>query len=163
MRIHRSLLLLLLMTLINGLSMAQVQVAFFLSPSCMICRYYAIEMRELHTLYSAQGIEFTGYAVGPILTDSAVVAFRDEYKIPFSVMRDDAKHRVLNATITPEVFVIQNDSILYHGRIDDNFIRVGKRRAHVKNRELRNALECVLQGQKPEVSYVPAVGCIIEK
>jgi hypothetical protein len=72
-------------------------------------------------------------------------------------------HRKLTATVTPEVFLIRNDSVMYHGRIDDSFVRVGKRRAHVKNRELRNALEAILQGQQPEVSHVPAVGCIIEK
>jgi hypothetical protein len=72
-------------------------------------------------------------------------------------------HRRLNATVTPEVFVIHNDSVMYHGRIDDSFVRVGKRRAHVKNRELRNALDRILQGGMVEINHVPAVGCIIEK
>jgi hypothetical protein len=72
-------------------------------------------------------------------------------------------HRQLNATVTPEVFVIRNDSVMYHGRIDDSFVRVGKRRAHVKNRELRNTLDRILQGGQVEVYHVPAVGCIIEK
>lgn len=142
---------------------AQVEVAFFLSPTCMICRYYALEMRDLTSDYSSRGVEFKGYAVGPLLNDSLIEAFRTEYKIPFPIVRDDAMHRRLNASITPEVFVIHNDSVMYHGRIDDSFVRVGKRRTHVKNRELRNALDCILQGKKPDIDYVPAVGCIIEK
>ena len=147
---------------INELS-AQKKVTFFLSPTCMICRFYALEMRELHSLYTHRGIEFTGYAVGPLLTDSLVDAFRNEYQIPFNVVRDDSVHRVLDATITPEVFVTINDSIVYHGRIDDSFVRVGKRRAHVKNRELRDAIECILQNRTVPAAHVPAVGCIIEK
>jgi hypothetical protein len=141
----------------------QLKVAFFLSPTCTICRFYALEMRELTSAYSSKGVEFVGYAVGPLLNDSAVSAFRAEYQIPFPIERDDVMHRRLNATVTPEVFVIQNDSVLYHGRIDDSFVRVGKRRAHVKNRELRNAIDCILQGRTVEVNHVPAVGCIIEK
>jgi hypothetical protein len=141
----------------------QIKVAFFLSPTCMICRYYALEMRAVSAEYSDRGVEFIGYAVGPLLNDSLVNSFRGEYKIPFPVRLDDEMHRKLNATVTPEVFVIRNDSVMYHGRIDDSFVRVGKQRAHVKNRELRSALEKILQGQQPEVSHVPAVGCIIEK
>ena len=143
--------------------LGQLKVAFFLSPNCTICRFYALEMRDLNSDYSARGVEFMGYAVGPLLNDSLVNAFREEYQIPFPIIRDDEMHRRLNATVTPEVFVIRNDSVIYHGRIDDSFVRVGKRRAHVKNRELRNTLDRILQGGQVEVYHVPAVGCIIEK
>jgi thiol-disulfide isomerase/thioredoxin len=142
---------------------AQLKVAFFLSPNCTICRFYALEMRDLTNDYGNKGIEFIGYAVGPLLNDSIVDAFRMEYKIPFPIQLDDEMHRRLNATVTPEVFVIHNETVMYHGRIDDSFVRVGKRRANVKNRELRNALDRILQGNTVEVNHVPAVGCIIEK
>lgn len=144
-------------------AIGQVKVAFFLSPTCTICRYYALEMRELSVDYAADGVEFIGYAVGPLLTDSAVASFQAEYKIPFAVVLDDTMHRTLHATVTPEVFVLHNDSVVYHGRIDDSFLRVGKRRAHVKNRELRSAIDSILQGRSVDVPFVPAVGCIIEK
>lgn len=142
---------------------AQVKVAFFLAPTCTICRYYALEMRDLSADYASHEVEFIGYAVGPLLTDSVVASFREEYKIPFSVVLDDTMHRALNATVTPEVFVLRNDTVVYHGRIDDSFLRVGKRRAHVKNRELRSAIDSILQGRSVDVPFVPAVGCIIEK
>ena len=143
--------------------LAQVQVAFFVSPTCMICRFYALEMRQLEADYGARGVSFMAYAVGPLLTDSVVYAFQREYAIPFPVKLDDSRHRELNATVTPEVFVMHKDVVVYHGRIDDSFVRVGKRRAHVKNRELRNALDRILQGGQVLVEHVPAVGCIIEK
>jgi hypothetical protein len=120
-------------------------------------------MRDLTSDYGSKGVDFVGYAVGPLLNDSIVQAFRREYQIPFPIMHDDEMHRRLNATVTPEVFVIRNDSVMYHGRIDDSFVRVGKRRTHVKNRELRTAIESILQGSEVELNYVPAVGCMIEK
>ena len=142
---------------------AQLKVVFFLSPNCTICQFYSLEMRQLSEDYRESEIEFVGYAVGPLLTDSIVDAFRRVYKIPFPVLRDDSMHWVLNATVTPEVFVIHNDVVQYHGRIDDSFVRVGRRRAQVKNRELRSAIDSILQGRSVDVPFVPAVGCIIEK
>ncbi len=141
----------------------QLKVAFFLSPTCTICRFYALEMRSLSEDYGNKGVDFVGFAVGPLLNDSIVEAFRREYQIPFPIEHDDVMHRHLNAIVTPEVFVIHNDSIVYHGRIDDSFLRVGKRRAHVKNRELRSVLDSMLQGRSVDITFVPAVGCIIEK
>jgi len=140
----------------------QVEVAFFISPTCKICQFYALEMQQLEVDYGSR-VEFKAYAVGPLLTDSMVAEFKRTYGIPFPVERDDSLHRQWNATITPEVFVMHNAEVVYHGRIDDSFVRVGKRRAHVKNRELRSALERILQGKTVDVPFVPAVGCIIEK
>jgi hypothetical protein len=159
----RVILLVAILQCVLAVGYGQLKVAFFLSPTCTICRFYALEMRSLSADYNARGVDFVGYAVGPLLNDSVVDAFRVEYQIPFPVMLDDEMHRRWNATVTPEVFVIQNDSLLYHGRIDDSFVRVGKRRAHVKNRELRNAIDSILQGGEVAISHAPAVGCIIEK
>lgn len=143
---------------------AQVQVCYFISPTCPICTFYTLEMRDIVADYAAHKVEFTAFAVGPLLTDSMVAYFRKEYKIPFEVIRDDSMHRRLNATVTPEVFVMDHDTVVYHGRIDDSFVRVGKRRAHVKNRELRNALDQLLANGAPiTANHVPAIGCIIEK
>jgi hypothetical protein len=143
---------------------AQVEVLYFISPTCPICKFYTLEMKEIARVYSDSDVVFKALAVGPLLSDSAVVAFQEEYAIPFPVLRDDSLHRVLNATVTPEVFVLQNQSVLYHGRIDDSYVRVGKRRAHVKNKELRDALDSVLKGDGSILNtYVPAIGCIIEK
>lgn len=142
---------------------AQLKVVFFLSPNCTICQFYSLEMRQLSEDYRESEIEFVGYAVGPLLTDSIVDAYRRVYKIPFPVWPDDSMHWVLNATVTPEVFVIQNDVVQYHGRIDDSFVRVGRRRAQVKNKELRSAVESILHGVLVETKYAAPVGCIIEK
>ena len=159
----RTILFLIAQAFACSVAMGQVRVAFFLSPTCTICRYYTLELRDLSADYAGHEVEFIGYAVGPLLTDSLVASFQAEYKIPFAVVLDDTMHRTLHATVTPEVFVLHKDSVVYHGRIDDSFLRVGKRRAHVKNRELRSAIESILQGRSVDVPFVPAVGCIIEK
>lgn len=143
---------------------SQVEVVYFLSPTCPICRFYTLEMKAISADYADAAVEFRAYAVGPLLTDSTVTAFEQEYRLPFEVLLDDTMHRRLNATITPEVFVLQDGQVVYHGRIDDSYVRVGRRRAHVKNRELRDVLESVMRTGQPILNvHVPAIGCIIEK
>jgi len=142
---------------------AQIEVIFFLSPTCKICQFYSLEMRDLYQEYSPQRIEFKAFSPKGFVTDSALVAFVQNYQLPFEVLKDDVMHRQLGATLTPEVFVIYRDQTVYHGRIDDSFVRVGKRRTLTKNRELRAALDALLNGRTIEIDHAPAVGCIIEK
>lgn len=145
-------------------AVGQLKVVYFLSPTCPICKFYTIEMKSIERDYADYDVDFSACAVGPLLTDSAVLAFQSDYSLPFQVQRDDSLHRVLNATVTPEVFVLRDNVVLYHGRIDDSYVRVGKRRAHVKNKELRNVLDGVLKTGEPILNtHVPAIGCIIEK
>jgi len=142
---------------------AQIEVLYFLSPTCQICRFYSLEMRDIHAEYAPQGVNFQAFAPGSFVTDSALVAFQRDYQLPFAVVKDDFLHRQINATVTPEVFVLYQDELVYYGRIDDSFVRVGKRRTHVKNRELRDALEALVHNKPIEVHHMSAVGCIIEK
>jgi hypothetical protein len=151
----------LLLLMIRGA--AQVQVIYFLSPTCKICQFYTLEMRELYDQYDPQQVGFSAFAPGSLVTDSSLIAFQSTYRLPFPVVKDDFLHRQMNATVTPEVFVIYRDELVYHGRIDDSFVRVGKRRAQLKNRELRATLDALLAGHIPDIHYAPPVGCIIEK
>ena len=142
---------------------SQVEVIYFLSPTCKICQFYSLEMRALHAEFAPQGARFRAFAPGNFVTDSALVAFERNYQLPFAVVKDDFLHRQINATVTPEVFVLYQEELVYYGRIDDTFVRVGKRRTHVKNRELRDALEALVHDKPIAVHHMPAVGCIIEK
>ena len=142
---------------------AQIQVIYFLSPTCKICQFYSLELRDVYDNYGPQQVKFMAYVPGALVTDSTLNEFQHNYQLPFPVVKDDFLHRQMNATVTPEVFVINRDELVYHGRIDDSFVRVGKRRTHVKNRELRITLDTLLAGRSPDVHYAPPVGCIIEK
>ncbi len=143
---------------------AKYSVSYFLSSTCKICQFYSIELREIYADYHEQGFEFVGLFPGKLESDSSLKLFKELYQIPFDLKLDSEKHVNWNATITPEVFVTNSaGDILYHGRIDDAYFSVGKRRARVKNRELRNVLDALTQGLAVPALHVPAVGCIIEK
>lgn len=141
-----------------------VRVSYFLSSTCKICQFYSLEIKAIYQEYHKKGIEFTGLFPGKLESDSSLKSFKELYQIPFDLKLDNEKHVKWNATITPEVFVTNSSGeILYHGRIDDAYFSVGKRRARVKNRELRNVLDALSQGLAVRASHVPAIGCIIEK
>ena len=53
--------------------------------------------------------------------------------------------------------------ILYKGRIDDSYARVGKRRRVTTGTELNDVLEAIKNNQPILTNNTPAVGCFIEK
>ncbi len=68
----------------------------------------------------------------------------------------------MGATTAPEAFIVGSDSkVLYRGRIDDRFVALGKPRHEVRERDLRRALEAVIEGRKVEVAETKPVGCLI--
>ncbi|MCX5724635.1 MAG: thioredoxin family protein, partial [Nitrospirae bacterium] len=59
----------------------------------------------------------------------------------------------------PEVYLLDQQGILqYHGRIDDHMAE-----QKVTSFDLKNALEAVLAGKKPEVPETKAHGCKIKR
>ena len=140
------------------------QVIFFLSPTCKICQFYTLEMQTLYKDYAGL-FAFRAVMPGTLVSDSSATAFRETYGIPFPVSRDVLnEHMSMNATVTPEVFVVNGaGEVVYHGRIDDAYVAIGKRRTIVKHHELRDVLEAISTGMRIETKNTPAVGCIIEK
>ncbi len=67
-------------------------------------------------------------------------------------------------TVTPEVAVWDHrtERLLYRGRIDDSYVRVGKRKLHTQHHELRDIIEGWLRGEVPdELVTTHAIGCYI--
>ena len=75
------------------------------------------------------------------------------------------KKEKFEATVTPEV-VVYNESkgqLIYRGRIDDAYARVGKRKRITTTSELKNVLESIRNNQPIMVSNTRAIGCFIGK
>jgi hypothetical protein len=156
--------------LANSLLKAQeysdsITVYFFLSEECKICQYYTDEVNELYSDYHTDQISFIGLFPNRHSTKEGIVDFQDRYDIMFPLKKEyfQSKTKLFHATITPEVVVydeIRNE-VLYQGRIDDSYLRVGKRKRIIKKRELKEALEAILANKVIENKSVPSVGCFI--
>ena len=79
----------------------------------------------------------------------------------FPYLRDDSQEvvRALGAVRTPEVFLFgPEQTLVYHGRIDDNPGNPAK----VKSHDLRRALDEVLAGKPVSVPKTVPVGCTVK-
>jgi AhpC/TSA family len=144
----------------------RASVYIFLADTCPISQQATLTMRALYFRYSSQGIGFGGVFPSATTTDADIAAFAKAYRMPF-VLTHDADHRLtrrLKVRVTPEVVVLAADAhtVLYQGRLDDTFARLGQRRTVVQHHELADALAAVVAGRPVAVPRTEPVGCFIE-
>ncbi len=137
----------------------------FLLEDCKITQAYTDRLQDMHDRYDPKGVRFVGLFSNPISTDSTVAAFTAKYGIPFPCSIDVRSEmaRILGVTVTPEVVLYdeRNHAILYQGRIDNLYERVGQRRQVVTSFELEAALHAVTHQQPVPIPRTQAVGCYL--
>ena len=144
-----------------------ITVYVFLHESCVISQYYTLPLREMHQEYAHEQIQFVGLFPNSSSKYSKIQAFKKNYQIPFE-LKTDYNHTLteaLGATVTPEVVVYHEaqKKILYKGRIDDAYARVGQKKRVISTSELKDALEAIRNKQPIPISETKAVGCFINK
>jgi hypothetical protein len=140
-------------------------VCFFLLEDCMITQAYTDVMQSLYNEYANDSIGFWGGFPNPVSADTSVKAFVKKYGLPFtcSIEGADQRARAFGVTVTPEVVVFDETAgrVLYQGRIDNLFERVGKRRRVVTLHELKDALDAIRNNIPVPVARTTAVGCLL--
>jgi len=160
------LLCILLLFILPGLLRAQTDsftVYFFLLEDCKITQAYTDKMQEIYREYAGDSIGFVGYFPNPVSEDSTIQDFKNKYQLPFNCTRTDAyaKAKGFGVQITPEV-VLYNETrktLLYQGRIDNMYERVGQRRRVVTSHELAAALYAIRNAQPVPIPKTNAIGC----
>jgi len=80
------------------------------------------------------------------------------YAFPYVMDTTSAVGRAFGATHTPEAFLFDaSGRLVYHGTIDDNARDPGE----VQHAYLRDALDAVVAGAKPQIQETKALGCSI--
>lgn len=146
-------------------SQDSITVYIFLHESCVISQYYTLPLREMHEQYGSDKLQFVGLFPNLSSQPAQIEAFRETYQIPFALKPDyfHQKMEAFGAAVTPEV-VVYNETkqqILYKGRIDDAYARVGQKKRVVSSSELKDVLEAIQNDQEIKVSATTAVGCFI--
>jgi peroxiredoxin len=81
------------------------------------------------------------------------------YPFPYLYDESQSAARAYGAVCTPDIFVFDNDrKLAYRGRIDDNW----RDPSRVSRHELRDAIEALLAGRRPEPDQIPSMGCSIK-
>jgi peroxiredoxin len=137
----------------------------FLHPACPLAQEYAPVLSALAADFGGAGIRFVG-----VVCDcddlKEVDAYRGEYGIRFPIHLDTDFRlaETLDATITPEVVLVDRDRITrYSGRIDDRYKIRGVMTPGDAEPELANAIQDLLAGREIREPQTKAAGCPLDR
>lgn len=148
----------------NAQERDSVTLYLFLSDECVITHYYVPTLNELDETF---GDDIDMLAVFPNFSSKPkkIDHFYTTYGLTIPHRTDYFKKltRKLGATITPEAIFYNHtkDKILYQGRIDNSYVKIGKRRRVITSKELKDALSAWLADEDIAVQKTEAVGCFI--
>jgi hypothetical protein len=139
-------------------------VLIFTRTDCPISNRYAPVINELKEQFAAKGVAFWLVYVDPHQSATEIRQHVKDYRYDMQVALDP-KHRLVKlaaAVVTPEAAVFSsNGQLLYHGRIDNRYVDIGRRLSAPTRNDLELTLDAVLAGKPVPEATAPAVGCYI--
>ncbi|HQX55356.1 MAG TPA: redoxin domain-containing protein [Pyrinomonadaceae bacterium] len=146
---------------LNELQGKNGAVIVFLSAQCPVVKSYNARINEIVADYRSKGINFIGInsnsteSLEWVKSDVAEVG----YKFPVLIDKGNKFADLWGATVTPEIYFVDANSILlYHGAIDND--RSGKA---VSEQYLRSAFDQTLAGKMVVRTTANAFGCSIKR
>ncbi len=140
-------------------------VIFFIQQDCPISNRYAPEIVRIVQDYQSKPVRFFLVYVDATVSAKEIEQHGQEFSLPGVPVIQDSKHQLVaavGASVTPEVALVgKSGEIVYRGRIDNLYQALGKPRRVVTERELRDALEAILQNRKVAITRTAAIGCYI--
>jgi hypothetical protein len=137
----------------------------FVASDCPISNGYAAEIQRLCDGYGSKGLHCSLVYEDVAIEGAAVRAHLKDYRfrgVRAVVDRDRSVARLAGAATTPEAVLVDGrGAIRYTGRIDNQYVDVGKRRRVVTEHDVRDALDAVLTNRPVTTPKTTAVGCAI--
>ena len=141
----------------------QVTVLFFLNTECPICEKYLGSFKKINTMFGSQyDIKY----IFPGYQNKQTILQYCQYDSILSkqIIQDTLLEytKLAKATVTPQVVIINNQKIIYSGKIDDRFMSLGSEKTPSVN-YVDNTLNLLQKNE--EISYCKndPIGCIIEQ
>jgi len=141
----------------------KIVVLVFVRTDCPVSNRYAPTIQKLSEEHAAKAAFWLVY---PSKAESAELIQKHEreygYKIP--ALRDPQHVLVKESQveITPEVAVFGSDRrLVYHGRIDNLYEDIGRKRSVATTHELEEAISAALGGKSVPAGATHGVGCYI--
>lgn len=134
----------------------------FLGTECPVSNGYSPEYKRLYQEYSAKGVALVGIHPDPDVDKERARQHAKEYQLPFPIALDSGQKlaRAAGVQVTPEVAVLDaRGKVVWIGRIDDTWMPNGKKRTTVTRRDLRLALDALVDGKTPPPAAARPFGC----
>ena len=142
-----------------------ITVNFFLLDECKITQNMTAEINRLYTEFNSSSCQFIAYWPNFSSKPPKIEAFKEKYQLQLPCKTDyyKTKAKKMQATIAPEVVVYdeKNKKILYRGRIDNSYAKIGQRRRVITERNLHMALTQISKQEQIGIPITQAIGCFI--
>jgi peroxiredoxin len=135
----------------------------FAGTQCPINNQFMPRLAQLHKEFAEKGVVFLAINSNQQDRMAEVIQHAKKYELPFPVLRDEGNVVAdrFGAQRNPEAFVLDAERVIrYQGRIDDQF-GFDVQRKQPTRRDLAEALNEVLAGEKVSVPATAVAGCII--
>ena len=142
-----------------------VRVIVFVSTTCPIANAALPRLDQLAGKFRGDAkrpVEFYGVMSERSVSRADAARHFAARELSFPVLFDATGliAEQLAPTHVPEAFVIDpSGAVAYRGAIDDAYEAVGRRRATITRQFLGDAVAAVAGGGRPDVAFVPPVGC----
>jgi hypothetical protein len=138
-------------------------VVLFTATDCPISNRYAPEVQRLYAAFAEKGVRFWLVYPNPAEGADAIRVHEKSFGYPADALRDPKQQlvKMAKATVTPEAAVFVARRLVYHGRIDDRIVELGRERPAPTIHDLDEALTAVLAGKPVARPVTQAVGCFI--
>lgn len=136
-------------------------VIMFIATQCPVSNAYNQRMATLNKDYAGKATSFIGINSNKQEDAAEVKEHAEENGLDFIILKDPNNliADIFEAKYTPEIFVLNSDlNIQYHGRIDDS-----RKESEVESKDLRVALDEILEGKEVSKSETKAFGCTIKR
>jgi hypothetical protein len=142
----------------------RVVVLIFAATDCPISNRYVPEIARLNKEFSPQGVRFWWVFPNPSDNAHLISKHNRDFKISENSLLDvsQATTKRANVTITPEAAVFTAGMReVYHGRIDDRYLDIGRERPQAEHHDLESAISAALAGKPVPQPGGPSIGCSI--
>ena len=145
----------------------RVVVLFFASTDCPISNRYIPEIARLSEQFADAGVRVWWVYPNPGDTAEVVERHRRDFSIAGDAVLDWRQNLVAMAHVgvTPEaaVFVVDGPVLreVYHGRVDDRYLSLGRERPEAGSHDLEAAIRAAVAGKPVPQPGGPPVGCSV--
>ena len=141
---------------------AKAVLVVFTCNHCPVAKAYEDRLNEIERDYKDLGVALVAINVNNVEADKlpAMKERANEKEFEFQYLYDPSQEigRKYGATVTPHAFILDGKrKVAYMGAIDDNLDAEKAEKHHV-----RDALDAVLAGKKPEAEKTKQFGCGIQ-
>jgi thiol-disulfide isomerase/thioredoxin len=139
----------------------------FICNHCPFVKHVNPELVKLANDYKNKGIGFVAISSNDVINhpDDApglMTQIAKQLKYPFPYLYDESQEtaKAYDAACTPDFFIYDKDlQLVYRGQLDDS--RPGNE-IPVTGKDIRHALDCIINGQPVSQEQRPSIGCNIK-